>query len=347
MYHDRGPNKFLPKRGSLFASSREAIAAQWLRWALMNVALFLFPLVTGLLGLFYCRSWVKASSWHDVICASIYFSTSTGSALIFVASMLFPRFFRYHVVVAAFLGQRRHRSHFSFMSQRRMDQIYGNGQQWYTIFVIGLKSRSLPVLYALYGHLISLGLVPTNRQHLYFTHGGRRVNWTDTMQSLGLGPLSHLQMRVIVPGGANAEAGSSRRPGQYKDSTRMADILAAEGVDEFGKPEKARTSVKHCCFPPFSHSSEECPGAGREIGRKISATQKKSEEKDDPPAAPANSANAPPVEGPSTRKQQRGGKRNVIYLFFEDVEAAGDGSVVHSRPSAIQTGFRSSPVTHG
>ena len=59
-------------------------------------------------------------------------------------------------------------------------------------------------VYALYGHLISLGLVPTNRQHLYFTHGGRRVNWTDTMQSLGLGPLSHLQMRVIVPGGANA-----------------------------------------------------------------------------------------------------------------------------------------------
>ncbi|KAJ7922619.1 hypothetical protein B0H13DRAFT_1865636 [Mycena leptocephala] len=242
------------------------------------------------------------------------------------------------------------------MSQRRMDQISGNGQQWYTIFVIGLKSRSLPVLYALYGHLISLGLVPTNRQHLYFTHGGRRVNWTDTMQSLGLGPLSHLQMRVIVPGGANAEAGSSRRPGQYKDSTRMADILAAEGVDEFGNPEKAKTSVKrkrkakkpvnsdpededfatseesesedNCRFPPFSHSSEECPGAGREIGRKISATQKKAKKKDDPPAAPANSANAPPAEGPSTRKQQRGGKRNVIYLFFEDVEAAGDGSMV-------------------
>jgi hypothetical protein len=59
-------------------------------------------------------------------------------------------------------------------------------------------------VYELYGHLLSLGLVPANHQHLYFTHGSRRVNWTDTMQSLGLGPLSHLQMRIIVPGGANA-----------------------------------------------------------------------------------------------------------------------------------------------
>ncbi|KAJ7862488.1 hypothetical protein B0H14DRAFT_3612615 [Mycena olivaceomarginata] len=59
--------------------------------------------------------------------------------------------------------------------------------------------------------------------------------------------------------------------------------------------------------------------------------KKKPRKKDNPPAVSANSANAcpaPPAEGPSTRKQQRGGKRNVIYIFFEDVDTDADGTVV-------------------
>jgi hypothetical protein len=56
----------------------------------------------------------------------------------------------------------------------------------------------------IYMHLMSLGVVPTaGPLHLYFTHAGHRVSWSDTMQSLGMGPLSHLQMRIVIPGGAD------------------------------------------------------------------------------------------------------------------------------------------------
>ncbi|KAJ7833966.1 hypothetical protein B0H14DRAFT_2591173 [Mycena olivaceomarginata] len=236
------------------------------------------------------------------------FSTCTGSALIFVASILFPRFFRYHVIIAALLGQRRHRSHFSFMSRRRMDQICGNGQQWYTVFVMGLKSRSLPV-----------------------------------------------------------QAGPSRRSGQskYTDSTRMEDPLAAEALNEYGEPERAKTSVKRkrkakkqvnsdpededfaTSDGSESEDSEiEIVMTNEEIAASLPSRtlpknaeraakpqppKKKPRKKDNPPAVSANSANAcpaPPAEGPSTRKQQRGGKRNVIYIFFEDVDTDADGTVV-------------------
>ncbi|KAJ7718040.1 hypothetical protein B0H14DRAFT_2643459 [Mycena olivaceomarginata] len=39
--------------------------------------------------------------------------------------------------------------------------------------------------------------------NLYFTVGGHRVSWDDTMESLKLGPISHLDLRIRMPGGAN------------------------------------------------------------------------------------------------------------------------------------------------
>ena len=51
--------------------------------------------------------------------------------------------------------------------------------------------------------LEALGLVPMEGKHqFYFTHSGRKIEWTDTMESLGVGPLSHLFLTLIVPGGA-------------------------------------------------------------------------------------------------------------------------------------------------
>lgn len=38
---------------------------------------------------------------------------------------------------------------------------------------------------------------------VYFTAGRRRASISDTMESLGLGELSHLQVNLIVPGGAS------------------------------------------------------------------------------------------------------------------------------------------------
>jgi hypothetical protein len=49
----------------------------------------------------------------------------------------------------------------------------------------------------------NLGRVPsTGRGCLYFTAGLRRATCEDTMETLNLGPLSNLHMRVAVLGGA-------------------------------------------------------------------------------------------------------------------------------------------------
>ncbi|KAJ7878243.1 hypothetical protein B0H13DRAFT_1892792 [Mycena leptocephala] len=54
-----------------------------------------------------------------------YCSVSSGSSSLFIASILFPRFFRYHLIIPLILGHRRHRSHFPFISQRRSNRACG------------------------------------------------------------------------------------------------------------------------------------------------------------------------------------------------------------------------------
>ncbi|KAJ7110882.1 hypothetical protein C8R44DRAFT_883350 [Mycena epipterygia] len=119
------------------------------------------------------------------------------------------------------------------------------GQQRYTVFIRGLKTRSVPVPFVtdptsiseIYDHLISLQLVPLSPDGLYFTHGSRRVAWSDTAKSLGLGPLSHLDLRVVVPGGANStgdESGpisyaqyTSPQPGSQFSAEYFAEMTVA------------------------------------------------------------------------------------------------------------------------
>ncbi|KAJ6586664.1 hypothetical protein B0H10DRAFT_1961628 [Mycena sp. CBHHK59/15] len=54
------------------------------------------------------------------------------------------------------------------------------------------------------------------RNYMYFTCGRQCTTWPDTLASLGIGPLSHLQLRVRVPGGAtggaNKDAGGAALP---------------------------------------------------------------------------------------------------------------------------------------
>ncbi|KAJ7897867.1 hypothetical protein B0H14DRAFT_3424731 [Mycena olivaceomarginata] len=141
------------------------------------------------------------------------------------------------------------------MSQRRMNTVCGKSR--FTIFVTGFRSRSLPVLVTdhttvadIYRYLMSIGIVPSGLQQLYFTHLGRRVAWADKMGSLGLGALSHLHLRVRVLGGANEdgpEPGPSR-PVRTRNSEReqlMKDVYNEEKLDEFGNVKKpTRTTVK-------------------------------------------------------------------------------------------------------
>ena len=57
----------------------------------------------------------------------------------------------------------------------------------------------------IYQHLARLRLVPsTGHRHLYFTYNGRRIDWDATVDSLGLGSMSHLHLKLSIPGGAKS-----------------------------------------------------------------------------------------------------------------------------------------------
>ncbi|KAF7366096.1 hypothetical protein MVEN_00486000 [Mycena venus] len=141
-----------------------------------------------------------------------YFAICSGSANVFIASLIFPHTLRYHLVIPSILGQRRHRSHFSFMSNRRLNRVCG--KLCFTVFIMGFRSRSFPVVVdsdttagVIYSHLRALGVVPSSQfRNFYFTYRGRRIQWDDTMGALGTGPLSHLHIVRSLPGGANSGA---------------------------------------------------------------------------------------------------------------------------------------------
>ncbi|KAJ7801282.1 hypothetical protein B0H14DRAFT_2615489 [Mycena olivaceomarginata] len=208
---DPSKRERVPARGTLFASRPDAVASHFLKWMSLNLILFLFPFFSGLLALYSLGDRLgiyNHESPKSLAYTLAYFAISSGSANIFIAGLIFPTIFRYHLVGPLILGRRRHRSHFSFMSNRRMNRVCG--KSCWTIFVMGFQARSLPVVVngettidGIYWQLQNLGVVPTSGfPHFYFTYGGRRIRWDDTMNSLGLGPLSHLHLKLAIPGGA-------------------------------------------------------------------------------------------------------------------------------------------------
>ncbi|KAJ7845133.1 hypothetical protein B0H14DRAFT_3455163 [Mycena olivaceomarginata] len=70
--------------------------------------------------------------------------------------------------------------------------------------------------------------------------------WTDTVASAGLGPLSHLYLRLRLPGGANPDDDepSSSRSHRKRNTKRLDEFIQAEQLDEFGNPTPSRQSTK-------------------------------------------------------------------------------------------------------
>ncbi|KAJ7712733.1 hypothetical protein B0H16DRAFT_554505 [Mycena metata] len=125
------------------------------------------------------------------------------------------------------------------MSARRLKRVCGISL--FTIFILGLSRLSLPVLVRgtttmgdVYMHPDDLELLPSDGRHfLHFnTICGRRTSWHDTMESLGLGPMSHLYLKIPVPGGVDDDG----RPKRKRDDPRMQVVLDAEGLDSDGNP---------------------------------------------------------------------------------------------------------------
>ncbi|KAJ7330967.1 hypothetical protein DFH08DRAFT_940207 [Mycena albidolilacea] len=137
------------------------------------------------------------------------------------------------------------------MSQRRVNTVCGKSR--FTIFVTGFRSRSLPVLVTdhttvadIYHYLMSIGIVPSGLQQLYFTHLGRRVAWADNWVHWVWGHCL-ICICVFVSREAQMKPGPSR-PVRTRNPEReqlMKDVYNEEKLDEFGNVKKpTRTTVK-------------------------------------------------------------------------------------------------------
>jgi hypothetical protein len=146
-------------RGTLFDSHPKAVGFHWITWAIANVTLFLSPTI-GLItwiSMFGVPSGLQQhSSVQELAYFFAYIGIYFGIHLVFIgesnisaplttlipsiASLLFPDFFRYHLIPMLLCGRRRHRSHFSFMSFRRLRKVTPSS---FTLFVLGLGTLRL------------------------------------------------------------------------------------------------------------------------------------------------------------------------------------------------------------
>ncbi|KAJ7676447.1 hypothetical protein B0H17DRAFT_1139878 [Mycena rosella] len=90
-YNDRGPNKGLPKCGTLFASRPEALAGHWQQWVVVNLVLFLLPGMTACLilphSLFYRAIPASISDPFTIAWNLVFFSGVSGSSLVFIGDL--------------------------------------------------------------------------------------------------------------------------------------------------------------------------------------------------------------------------------------------------------------------
>ncbi|KAJ7913796.1 hypothetical protein B0H13DRAFT_1873539 [Mycena leptocephala] len=117
-------------RTLLSASRLEAVASNCLKWFIVNIFLFLFPGFAGLLAILSSGNRLRIhrhASPNSIAYTLAYFATFPGSVAVFIASRVSPLFFRYHLIRIC-----------------KKSKIQTSGS-CFTIFVIGFRSRSLPV----------------------------------------------------------------------------------------------------------------------------------------------------------------------------------------------------------
>jgi hypothetical protein len=107
----------------------------------------------------------------------------------------------------------------------------------------------------------------------YFTTFGvspQRICWEQTISSLGLSSFSHLQLRIILPGGtpqqsdgvsykfnlldislvsvpdqpAGLTSSGPRQSGRVRDKSRYEEAIVQEALDEDGEPRRPRNARK-------------------------------------------------------------------------------------------------------
>ncbi|KAJ7701284.1 hypothetical protein B0H14DRAFT_2648510 [Mycena olivaceomarginata] len=242
------------------------------------------------------------------------------------------------------------------------------GKRYFTIFISGAFHRSIPISVQggttareIYSRLAKLGFVPSNSSCFYFIYERHHLLWTDTVASAGLGPLSHLYLRLRLPGGGNPDDDepSSSCSHRKRNTKRLDEFIQAEQLDEFGNPthpgnqrsENAPVSPKSLRLSriptPRTRISraEDSSSNDSDIEEVISNDEASRRRKSlkgkgkavEPPVPSSSSLNTPselnpigaisiPAVAPNPPKPPRR-KRNPIHYFFEEVDQHGDGSV--------------------
>ncbi|KAK7042062.1 Transposase-like protein [Favolaschia claudopus] len=205
------------------------------------------------------------------------------------------------------------------MSRRRLNRVCG--KSLFTIFILGAFGRSLPILVNvttclddIYNHLEDLHLIPRNRRsQFYFTADGQQVTSGSTLHSLGIGPLSHLSLRIRILGGADEEADRpTKKKVKRKPKPKPTTAARAAEGDNTDPEDKDFTS-----------------GATSDSDSEASITMTNEEIANSLPTK--TSTLAPRRKAPSkkdkgkNRASQPLNNRSPIYLFYEDVECDSDG----------------------
>ncbi|KAH9836703.1 uncharacterized protein C8Q71DRAFT_759300 [Rhodofomes roseus] len=212
----------LPKqaiRAVLGPSTAKTVAAQGWVWFTYSLALFLVPLAIVIPAASVCVTYVGPAEellWLALVLPMVYLYVV--SAIIIYAGLCFPATLHFERVLPAATRLIRRRSHVSNIRPDRFKKLVQSKP--YTIFVHGTgtsaeqKTRSTALL--VYGHstvtdiwhaLQTRRLIPASADSTCFLTSTKqllsdRSAASETLRSIGLGPLSHLTLRVRVCGGS-------------------------------------------------------------------------------------------------------------------------------------------------
>ncbi|KAI5886568.1 uncharacterized protein SCHCODRAFT_02101143 [Schizophyllum commune H4-8] len=215
----KNPNASLTEytRGMMSPTHKSSIAGRSGAWFISSLLLVLVPLA-GLalpLALFGKRIFGPHINTIQLSFAIVLLYIELLVAIFSAILFLFPNFFAYHRISSAVCPPRRHRSHWSFMSLRRLRRLIRVDS--YSILLRGTQGGtasfvvdSTTTVGQLKQQLIARHHVPDDcwaYRRAVLIKPGRRLplcSW-ETMAEIGVGAGAHLELRFLCIGGDPGE----------------------------------------------------------------------------------------------------------------------------------------------
>ncbi|KAJ7588846.1 hypothetical protein C8J56DRAFT_1049770 [Mycena floridula] len=145
---------------------------------------------------------LNTASSLDLALGLPFIISAISGTLLLIAQTVNPALFRFHLILELFVYHRRHRSHFTFISPRRLRALFRVPR--FTIFVLGVSDRTIPMVVnqntpvsEIYARLHRLGLLPRTPSPMSLdlftlTRTPQHLNGQRTVGSYGLSGLSHM-----------------------------------------------------------------------------------------------------------------------------------------------------------